>query len=136
MRVQLTSLQIGNKDIEPVVETFRSCRAGRPLPVAIDEFTVTTHDTPWLPESDAEALRREKLWPAYLSGGQVEFILSDLLDTQDFRKYEDLWRYTWYARRFLEENLPSGRWSRRPAGGRVPVPGKTSLMMAGLRQTW
>ena len=114
-RFSITSLQIGNRDIEPVIETFRrlSRAAGCPLPVAIDEFTVTTHDKPWLPEYDAEALRREKLWPAYLSGGQVEFILSELLDTQDFRKYEDLWRYTWQARRFLEENLPF--WEMEPA---------------------
>ncbi len=129
-RFSITSLQIGNKDIEPVVETFRklSREAGRPLPVAIDEFTVTTHNQPWLPEYDAEALRREKLWPAYLSGGQVEFILSDLLDTQDFRKYEDLWRYTWHARRFLEENLPF--WEMEPADdlleGESVYQGKTS----------
>ncbi len=111
----ITSLQIGNRDIEPVVETFRrlSREAGRPLPVAVDEFTVTTHDKPWLPQDDIEALRIEKLWPAYLSGGQVEFILGDLLDTQDFRKYEDLWRYTWYARRFMEEHLPF--WEMEPA---------------------
>jgi hypothetical protein len=114
-RFSITSLQIGNRDIEPVVETFRklSREAGRPLPIAIDEFTVTTHDQPWLPADDISALRREKLWPAYLSGGQVEFILGDLLDTQDFRKYEDLWRYTWHARRFLEENLPF--WEMEPA---------------------
>lgn len=129
-RFSITSLQIGNKDIEPVVETFRrlSRAAGRPLPVAIDEFTVTTHDKPWLPEYDVEALRREKLWPAYLSGGQVEFILSELLDTQDFRKYEDLWRYTWHARRFLEENLPF--WEMEPADdlleGESLFQGKTS----------
>jgi hypothetical protein len=129
-RFSITSLQIGNKDIEPVVETFRklSRAVGRPLPVAIDEFTVTTHDKPWLPEDDIEALRREKLWPAYLSGGQVEFILGELLDTQDFRKYEDLWRYTWYARRFLEENLPF--WEMEPADdlleGESIFQGKTS----------
>jgi len=129
-RFSITSLQIGNKDIEPVVETFRklSREAGRPLPVAIDEFTVTTHDKPWLPEDDLETLRREKLWPAYLSGGQVEFILGELLDTQNFRKYEDLWRYTWYARRFLEENLPF--WEMEPADdlleGESIFQGKTS----------
>jgi hypothetical protein len=69
----ITSLQIGNKDIEPVVETFRRLtrEAGRPIPIAIDEFTVTTNNKPWLPEDDIDALRIEKLWPAYLSGGQA-----------------------------------------------------------------
>ena len=126
----LTSLQIGNKDIEPVVETFRelSEKAGRPLPVAIDEFTVTTHGKAWLPEDDFNTLRIEKLWPAYLSGGQVEFILGDLLDTEDFRKHEDLWRYIWHARSFLEENLPF--WEMVPADmlldGESVFKGKTS----------
>ena len=103
-----TSIQIGRRDIEPVVESFRklTAEAGRPIPIAIDEFTVTTHDKPWLPDDDIAALRIEKLWPAYLSGGQVEFIVGDLLETENFAKYEDLWRYIWYARKFLEENVP------------------------------
>jgi hypothetical protein len=111
----ITSLQIGRGDIEPVVETFRRLtrEAGRPLPVAVDEFTVSTSDQPWIPVDDPVAMRKEKLWPAYLSGGQVELILADLLDTQDFRKYEDTWQYLWHARRFLEEHLPF--WDMEPA---------------------
>ncbi len=111
----ITSLQIGRKDIEPVIETFRklTAQAGRPIPISVDEFTVTTNDQPWIPTDDSAALRKEKLWPAYLSGGQVEFILAELLDTQDFRKYEDLWNYIWYARRFMEEQLPF--WEMEPA---------------------
>jgi hypothetical protein len=126
----ITSLQIGRKDIQPVVETFRklTAQAGRPLPIAVDEFTVTTNDQPWIPTDDSAALRKEKLWPAYLSGGQVEFILAELLDTQDFRKYEDLWNYIWYARRFMEEQLPF--WEMEPADelldGESVYAGKTS----------
>ena len=126
----ITSLQIGNRDIEPVVQTFRklSREAARPIPIAVDEFTVTTHGKPWLPEDDVEALRVEKLWPAHLSGGQVEFILGDLLKTEDFGKYENLWRYTWYARMFIEQNLPF--WEMEPADhlleGESVFKGKTS----------
>jgi len=126
----ITSIQIGRKDIEPVVENFRQLtrKAGRPIPVAIDEFTVTTHDKPWLPEDDIKALRIEKLWPAYLSGGQVEFIVGDLLETENFAKYEDLWRYIWFARKFLEENAPF--WEMEPADdlleGESVYEGKTS----------
>jgi CubicO group peptidase (beta-lactamase class C family) len=111
----ITSLQIGRGDIEPVVETFRKLtrEAGRPLPVAVDEFTVTTNDQPWIPVDDTVAMRKERLWPAYLSGGQVELILAELLDTQDFRKYEDLWQYLWHARRFVEQYLPF--WDMEPA---------------------
>jgi len=111
----ITSLQIGRKDIEPVVETFRKLtrEAGRAIPIAVDEFTVTTTEKAWLPVDDSVSLRKEKLWPAYLSGGQVEFIVAELLDTQDFRKYEDLWKYIWYARKFMERHLPF--WEMEPS---------------------
>ncbi|MBN2316816.1 MAG: serine hydrolase [Sedimentisphaerales bacterium] len=111
----ITSLQIGSKDIEPVVETFRELtrQAGRPVPVAVDEFTVTTKGQAWIPVDDSATLRKEKLWPAYLSGGQVEFIVAELLDTQDFRKYEDLWKFIWYARKFMERRLPF--WEMEPS---------------------
>ncbi len=38
----------------------------------------------------------------------IEFILDDLLRTDSFKtpEREKLWRYLWYARRFMEENLP------------------------------
>ena len=126
----ITSIQIGRRDIEPVVEDFRRLtrEAGRPIPIAVDEFTVTTHDKPWLPEDDIKALRVEKLWPAYLSGGQLEFIVGDLLKTENFAKHEELWRYIWHARKFLEENVPF--WQMEPADdlleGESVYKGKTS----------
>jgi hypothetical protein len=125
----ITSLQIGRGDIEPVVETFRKLtrEAGRALPIAVDEFTVTTDGKQWIPVDDSVALRKEKLWPAYLSGGQVEFIVAELLDTQDFRKYDDLWKYVWYARKFMERHLPF--WEMEPADELLTAesvyPGKT-----------
>ncbi|MDO8542764.1 MAG: hypothetical protein Q7S40_20170 [Opitutaceae bacterium] len=111
----LTSLQIGRGDIEPVVEAFRELtrKAGRPLPVALDEFTVTTAKQAHLPTDDFTTLRKEKIWPAYLSGGQIEVITEDLLDTHDFRKHERLWNEMWFARKFLEENMPF--WEMEPA---------------------
>ncbi len=126
----ITSLQIGRGDIEPVVERFRRLtrQAGRALPIAVDEFTVTTNNQPWIPVDDSVALRKEKLWPAYLSGGQVEFIVAELLDTEDFRKYDALWKYIWYARRFMERHLPF--WEMEPADelltGESVYSGKTS----------
>jgi CubicO group peptidase (beta-lactamase class C family) len=126
----ITSIQIGRRDIEPVIEAFRSLtkEAGRPIPVAVDEFTVTTGDKQWLPVDDSVALRKEKLWPAYLSGGQVEFIVAELLETENFRKYDSLWKYIWYARRFMECHLPF--WEMEPADelltGESIYSGKTS----------
>jgi len=32
--------------------------------------------------------------------------LGDLLKTEDFRKYEALWRYMAYARKFMEKEIP------------------------------
>jgi len=54
---------------------------------------------------DAERWRKEKLWPTYLSGGNIEFILGDLLETDSFKTPErdKLWDYVWVARRFLQE---------------------------------
>ena len=126
----ITSIQIGRRDIEPVVETFRRLtkEAGRALPIAVDEFTVTTGDKQWLPVDDSVALRKEKLWPAYLSGGQVEFIVAELLEAEDFRKYDSLWKYIWYARRFMQRHLPF--WEMEPADelltGESVYTGKTS----------
>jgi hypothetical protein len=52
--------------------------------------------------------RKAHLWQWYLGGGAgIEYILDSLLDTHDFRQYEPLWRYTGYARNFMEQ-IPFG----------------------------
>ncbi len=60
-----------------------------------------------------KANRREKLWPTDLSGGMIEFILEGLLKVDSFKTKpcDDLWNYTWYARKFLEA-LPF--WEMQP----------------------
>jgi hypothetical protein len=60
------------------------------------------------------------LWPIYLSGGQVEYILEDLLANDDFRPYEAMWRFTRNARRFLEGHLPF--WQMEPADELLSTP--------------
>ncbi|MBX3180500.1 MAG: DUF5060 domain-containing protein [Candidatus Hydrogenedentes bacterium] len=78
----------------------RSAAAGVPLVIGMDEFfpdKTTPENTP--------RHRKEYLWPIYFSGGNIEFILDTLLRTDDFRVYEDLWRYMAIARRFME-SLP------------------------------
>ena len=58
----------------------------------------------------------------------MEFILDELLKTENFRKYESHWRYMWYARRFMERNVPF--WEMEPADdlleGESVYKGKTS----------
>lgn len=135
----LTSVQINQRRIDLVAEALRAAteQAGRPLPIMMDEFTVdkgtnASHD----PRDDAELQRKQKLWPTYLSGGSIEFILEGLLKLDSFKTpaREALWNYVWYAREFLEE-LPF--WEMKPAdplsrgGATIDVgigKGKTSAM--------
>lgn len=117
-RFEMTSIQLNQRPIHEVTKAFRreTRLAGRPIPVSLDEFTLDRGQrASHLPVDDAEGQRREKLWPTYLSGGMIEFILEDLLRTDSFKtpEREKLWRYTWYARRFMEENLPF--WEMDPA---------------------
>ena len=107
-RFSLTSIQLGQRKIDELTEQFREAttKAGRPLPVCMDEFTVDKgQEKGWIPVDDAERWRKEKLWPTYLSGGNIEFILGDLLESDSFKTPErdKLWDYVWYARRFLEQ---------------------------------
>ncbi|MBI1323472.1 DUF5060 domain-containing protein [bacterium] len=104
----VTSVQLNQRRIDQVTEAIRNATAaaGRPLPANMDEFTVDVgQKQSHIPSDDAERQRREKLWPTYLSGGSIEFILEGLLDAGDFSTpaREKLWRYTWNARKFLQD---------------------------------
>jgi PelA/Pel-15E family pectate lyase len=129
-RFGMTSIQLGQRPIHEITEAIRreTEKAGRPLPVSLDEFTLDRGQrASHIPVDDAEGHRREKIWPTYFSGGMLEFILQDLLRTDNFKtpQREKLWRYLWYARRFMEEQLPF--WEMDPAdelsheGGTIPV---------------
>lgn len=83
------------------VEKWRkkTADAGRPLPICLDEVRWTT------PDNLADQ-RKDLVWPTLLSGGHIEHFLYERLDTENFRQFDDLWLSTWYARKFMEENLP------------------------------
>jgi len=106
-----TSVQLNQRRIDHVTEAIRTAtaEAGRPIPASMDEFTVDVGDNiSWIPVDDADRQRKQKLWPTYMSGGQIEFILEGFLEVDSFKKPEAdaLWDYTWYARSFMQENLP------------------------------
>jgi CubicO group peptidase (beta-lactamase class C family) len=134
----LTSIQLGQNKIDVLTEQFReaTARAGRPLPVSMDEFTLDKgQEQGWLPVDDAERWRTEKLWPTYLSGGNIEFILGDLLETDSFKtpEREKLWAYVLYARRFLEA-LPF--WEMEPADQLVAGASTISVTQNRGRKTY
>ncbi len=120
----VTSFQVNKID---VVERWRkkSRDAGRPLVIGMDEFFPDTARA-----EDADRLRKEYTWPIYLSGGGLEYILATLLQTDDFRVYDALWRDLTHARRFLEENLPF--WEMTPADhlltGAAEYQGKNNIV--------
>ncbi len=116
-RFSLTSIQLGQRRIDTLTEQFRraTAEAGRPVPVSLDEFTVDRGQRfAHIPVNDPDGHRKEKIWPTYLSGGMLEFILADQLKTDSFKKPElaRLWDYLWYARKFVEQ-LPF--WRMEPA---------------------
>jgi hypothetical protein len=94
------------------VENWRSrtAAAGHPIPVCLDEFRSTT-------TSNMAAQRKEILWPSYLSGGGgLEYYIGSADQSlQDFRTYESMWKWTWYARKFVQDNLPF--WEMQPSDG-------------------
>lgn len=102
----ITSFQFRDTSI---VEYWRKASrdAGWPQVVSVDEL-FPDNASP----TNVDRYRREYTWPIYLSGGQIEYILQDLIKTDDFRKYEPVWRHAWHARKFLEENLPF--WEMEP----------------------
>jgi hypothetical protein len=71
---------------------------------------------PW----NSNELRKEILYDVYFSGGNIEWYagyhelpVGGDMRLEDFRTREEMWNYTWYARRFMEENLPF--WDMVPA---------------------
>ncbi len=107
----ITSVQLNQRPIDRITEDIRRAteEAGRPLPASMDEFTIDTgQNRSWVPVDDAEKHRKRKIWPAYLSGGQLEFILEGLLNVNRFNtpEREQLWQDLWHARSFLLEHLP------------------------------
>ena len=106
-RFSMTSIQLNQRKIDNVTEQMRAAtiQAGRPMPISMDEFTINKGQKSWRPVDDAERWRKEKIWPTYLSGGNIEFILGDLLGTESFKTPErdKLWDNLWYARKFVQD---------------------------------
>jgi hypothetical protein len=101
---RILSVQVWQQaeDIGGAIEYFRNETAllGKPLPVMLDESIGMNQIT-------AEEHRKRTHWDALLSGGGFEMFKSfGDSELDDFRVYEEYYRYARYARRFVEDNLP------------------------------
>lgn len=102
-----------------LVEQWRrlSTNAGRPWIIDMDENGPAGVG---LGPDNAGQLRKTILYDVYFSGGNLEWYagyyelpVGGDVNLEDFRTREAMWRYTWHARRFMEENLPF--WVMEPA---------------------
>ncbi len=103
-RWSLTSIQqAGVVDgLGLVVEDMRtrSANAGHPLVIMIDEPGSIDVDA-----GGADNVRKRMTWDIYLSGGSVEWFTETMDQSlENFRQFEQVYRETWYARQFLEQN--------------------------------
>ncbi|WP_442508117.1 DUF5060 domain-containing protein [Novipirellula sp. SH528] len=117
-RFSLTSIQLNRRRIDTLVEDFREATAktGRPLPISMDEFVLDVgQKESWKPFDRPALHRKQKIWPTLMSGGQIEFILEDLLGTESFKTPQriELWKSLAIARTFMEDHLPF--WEMQPA---------------------
>jgi hypothetical protein len=108
-RFSATSWQYWPSHANLLVESWRdfSAAAGRKWVLDMDENTTDSNG------SNADYLRKDVLYDVYFSGGNVEWYAGyhDLpiggdVNLEDFRTREAMWRYTWYARRFVSSYLP------------------------------
>lgn len=111
--LSLTSFQFAGSTVSNgiTLEKWRSqtTQAGKPFTISLDEIRSTT-------TTNMVDQRKKLLWPTYLSGGMIEWYNGGFDQTlEDFSQFQDIWRYTWYARKFVEEQLPF--WQMEPMDG-------------------
>lgn len=106
-----SSIQYGKDNVNKFVEEWRikTAEAGRPWVIDMDENAVDIK----LETDNIDQLRKEVLYPIYLSGGNIEWYMEPDQALEDFSSREDMWKYMWAARKFMQENLPF--WEMNPA---------------------
>ena len=91
----------------------RSAAAGRPWFVSLDEIgPANTGVKPDAVDYAHDEVRREHLWPHFMSGGAgVEWLFGyayahDDIHLEDFRSRDHMWDLTRYAVEFFQQHLP------------------------------
>jgi len=116
--IDLTSLQDAGRTSgwDDIVEDYRAATAaaGKPIPVMIDEPGSPTRDF----GNDYDAFRKALIWTVLLSGGGGEWFINNRDQSlEDFREFDQLWRDTGRAVRFIEDHLPIDQMT--PADGLI-----------------
>lgn len=118
-RFDTTSIQYNPDRANEFVETMRarSTSNGRRLVIDLDENSPARTG---LTTDNAADLRKRVLYDTYFSGGNIEWYfgyhnlpLGGDMRTENFRTREPMYRYMWYARKFMQEHLPF--WNMQPA---------------------
>jgi len=95
------------------VEMWRTMteNAGHSIPISLDEPRMTT-------TTNMSMQRKELLWPTYFSGGGgIEWSIDGWNWNEDFRKYNSIYKWTGYATKFMQQNLPF--WQMTPSDSKV-----------------
>ncbi len=101
------------ENISSAIEHFRTetANAGHIVPTAVDESI-------GLDQLSAAEYRKRAIWDAMLSGGGHElFVAYQDSSLDNFTTFEDHYRYLWYARKFVQDNLPF--WEMTPSDALV-----------------
>lgn len=117
-----TSIQYDADNASQFVQDWRaqSAAAGQKWVVDMDEITGAG-----LTPNNIVDLRKRVLYDVLFSGGNLEWYcgyndnptIGGDINMESYRSREDMWRYTWYARKFMQENLPF--WQMEPADALV-----------------
>ncbi|MCA9377118.1 DUF5060 domain-containing protein [Candidatus Dojkabacteria bacterium] len=118
-----TSIQYDVNQASSHVESWRqkSLESGQVWVIDMDENNPAGVG---LTNQNASELRKRALYDIYFSGGNLEWYFGyhDLplggdMRTEDFRTREEMYNYMWYARKFMQDNLPF--WEMGPIDGLV-----------------
>jgi hypothetical protein len=118
-RFSTTAMQYDGEIAGELVETWRakSQESGHPWVIDMDE---NQPGGVGLGPNNAAKLRKRILYDVYFSGGNIEWYagyyqlpVGGDVNLEDFRTRESMWKYMWYARRFMQDNLPF--WLMGPA---------------------
>ena len=116
----MTSIQGLGSDANTHVLKWRSdsAAAGRKWVIDHDE------QNEGLYPNNVDEIRKKTLYDVYFGGGNIEWYAGIVglpvggdLQTEDFRQREAMWKYTWYARNFMERHLPF--WEMEPMNALV-----------------